>query len=80
MILVHKERNIVHKTVAKYDAKDVFGEFKEDTPDVLANILASDNKLIRFQECCNNDENDMILTMNKIAKMFETIKSIFSYL
>jgi hypothetical protein len=62
---------MVKVTKAKFEAKDVFGEFRDDTVEVLHQMQTYDNKVIRYQEVCNNDERDMTKTQAKVAKIYE---------
>lgn len=71
---------MVKQTVKKYEARDVFQDFKDDTYESLQQALGNDLKQIEMQEVCNFETNDIKQTEDKVRMMFETIKKIFTYL
>jgi len=41
--------------IVKYQPKDVFKEYKDDTFEILQQVINSDNKVIRYLEVCDGD-------------------------
>ena len=66
--------------ITKYQAKEVFKEFKDDTHEVLMTMLNNDNKAIRYVEVCDGDQQDGKKTEEKVKEIFKQIKKIFNYL
>lgn len=66
--------------IVKYQPKDVFKEYKDDTFEILQQVINSDNKVIRYLEVCDGDVQDAKKTEDKIKENFKQIKKIFNYL
>jgi hypothetical protein len=54
--------------VTKYQAKEVFKEFKDDSTEVLTQTLNSDNKMIKYTEVCDGDVQDAKKTEDKVRE------------
>lgn len=65
------------KIIQKFEAKDVFRDFKEDTYETVAACIAADTKNIRYNEICNFDERDMKMTDDKVKTNFKLIKQVY---
>lgn len=66
--------------IIKYQPKDVFKEFKDDTFEILTQVINSDNKAIRYLEICDGDVQDAKKTEDKVKENFKHIKKIFNVL
>lgn len=66
--LVHKPRIVQKTEVTKYQAKEVFKEFKDDSTEVLTQTLNSDNKMIKYTEVCDGDVQDAKKTEDKVRE------------
>ena len=62
------------KIISKFEAKDVFRDFKEDSYETITACILADSKNIRYNEICNFDERDMKLTDEKVKANYKLIK------
>lgn len=71
---------MVKQTHKKYEAKDVFVDFKDDTVEVTMAVQTHDSKQVRYAEVCNLDEKDTALTEMKMKRLYEHYMPIWKYL